>query len=58
MFSEAYHTKCKKCTEKQKEIFSSVINWYKKNDPDKWQLIFAKSVEDMKKKATQKSPAK
>ena len=53
MFSEAYHTKCKKCTEKQKKIFSSGINWYKKNDPDKWQLIVAKSVEDMKKKATQ-----
>ncbi|KAG5319920.1 PEB3 protein, partial [Acromyrmex heyeri] len=53
MFSEAYHTKCKKCTEKQKEIFSLVINWYKKNDPDKWQLILAKSIEDMKKKVTQ-----
>ncbi|KAG5319919.1 PEB3 protein, partial [Acromyrmex heyeri] len=52
MFSEAYHTKCKKCTEKQKEIFSSVIDWYMKNDPDKWQLVVAKSIEDMKKKVT------
>ncbi|EGI69189.1 PREDICTED: ejaculatory bulb-specific protein 3-like [Acromyrmex echinatior] len=53
MFSEAYHTQCKKCTEKQKKMLSSVVNWYKKNDPDMWQLIVAKSVEDMKKKTTQ-----
>ncbi|KYM98241.1 PREDICTED: ejaculatory bulb-specific protein 3-like [Cyphomyrmex costatus] len=53
MFSEAYQTKCKKCTEKQKEMFSTIIDWYKKNEPDKWQLVVAKTVEDMKKKATQ-----
>ncbi|XP_018313543.1 ejaculatory bulb-specific protein 3 [Mycetomoellerius zeteki] len=51
IFSEAHQTKCKKCTEKQKEIFSAVSDWYIKNNPDKWQLIVAKTVEDMKKKA-------
>jgi len=50
VFSEAYQTKCKKCTEKQKEIFNVVVDWYEKNDPERWQLIVAKTIEDMKKK--------
>ncbi|KYM98239.1 PREDICTED: ejaculatory bulb-specific protein 3-like [Cyphomyrmex costatus] len=51
IFSEAYQTKCKKCTEKQKEMFAEVAEWYMKNYPEKWQLIVAKTLEDMKKKA-------
>jgi len=51
IFSEAYHTKCKRCTEKQKEMFKKVAEWYTKNEPEKWQLILAKITEDMKKKA-------
>ncbi|XP_018400209.1 PREDICTED: ejaculatory bulb-specific protein 3-like [Cyphomyrmex costatus] len=53
MFSEAYQTNCKKCTEKQKEKIAAVQDWFQKNEPDKWQLIVAKTAEDMKKKATQ-----
>ncbi|XP_012063051.1 PREDICTED: ejaculatory bulb-specific protein 3-like [Atta cephalotes] len=53
IFSEAYQTKCKKCTEKQKEMFAAVIDWYMKNEPQKWQLIIVKVIENMKKKATQ-----
>lgn len=50
MFSEAYQTKCKKCTEKQKEMLKAVVEWYQKNDPAKWKSIVAKIEENMKKK--------
>ncbi|GAB1860338.1 Chemosensory protein [Camponotus japonicus] len=48
--SEALQTKCKRCTEKQKEIIDAVVDWYTQNKPDKWQKIVEKSLEDMKKK--------
>jgi len=51
LISEAYKTKCKRCTEKQKEMFKKVAEWYMKNEPDKWELILAKIAEDAKKKA-------
>lgn len=50
MFSEAFQTKCKKCTERQKEILDTLVDWYTQNKPDKWQMIIEKSLEDMKKK--------
>lgn len=49
LFSEAYQTNCKKCTEKQKGNVKMIIDWYTKNQPDKWKLIVAKIEEDMKK---------
>ncbi|XP_054016456.1 ejaculatory bulb-specific protein 3-like [Hylaeus anthracinus] len=33
---EAVATKCKKCTEKQKENFNRIAEWYAENQPDKW----------------------
>ncbi|KAM0726057.1 Allergen Tha p 1 [Formica fusca] len=48
--SEAFQTKCKRCTEKQKEMMDSLVDWYTKNKPDLWQKIVEKSLEDMKKK--------
>jgi len=48
IFIEAIQTKCKKCTEKQKEMIKQVTDWYINNKPDEWQLIFAKSIEYMK----------
>jgi len=52
VFSEAYQTKCKKCTEKLKEIFNTAADWWAKNDPERWQLIVAKTAEKIKKKNT------
>lgn len=52
IFGEAYLTNCKKCTEKQKEIVRMVSEWYMKNEPDKWELMYAK-LEDIKKNADQ-----
>jgi len=49
LIGEAHRTKCKRCTEKQKEIFKKVADWYKKNEPGKWELVLAKMAEDAKK---------
>ncbi|XP_011159677.2 ejaculatory bulb-specific protein 3 [Solenopsis invicta] len=39
IFREAVRTNCKRCTEKQKEHLETITNWYKKNQPDNWELI-------------------
>ncbi|GAB1860002.1 Chemosensory protein [Camponotus japonicus] len=49
--SEAFQTKCKLCTEKQKYMLDEISEWYTKNDPEKWNAFIAKTLEDMKKKA-------
>jgi len=41
---EAVRTNCKKCTEKQKVILARVIDWYKKNQPDQWNVFVEKRV--------------
>jgi len=51
MFSDAYLTQCKRCTEKQKEALKEVFEWFVKNAPEKWESMIAKIVEDAKKKA-------
>jgi len=48
--SEIIQTNCKKCTEKQKEMFTAAKNWFTQNKPEQWEALVAKSVEDMKKK--------
>ncbi|XP_018358864.1 PREDICTED: ejaculatory bulb-specific protein 3-like [Trachymyrmex cornetzi] len=53
IFSEAFQTKCKKCTEKQKIIIEKGIEWFQKNEPEKWDRIVAKTLEDTKKKSAQ-----
>ncbi|XP_011702412.1 PREDICTED: ejaculatory bulb-specific protein 3-like [Wasmannia auropunctata] len=53
MFGEAYQTKCRRCTEKQKEILNLTAEWFVENDPEKWRLIVAKTIELMKRKAAQ-----
>lgn len=50
IFGEAVVTKCKKCTEKQKENMDIIVDWFTKNKPEDWQAIVAKSIEDMKQK--------
>jgi len=51
LFTDAYLTKCMRCTEKQKETLKKVSEWYVKNAPEKWESIIAKIAEDAKKKA-------
>ncbi|XP_012059698.1 PREDICTED: ejaculatory bulb-specific protein 3-like [Atta cephalotes] len=50
IMSEIIQTSCKKCTEKQKEIFTAAKNWFTQNKPEQWEALVAKSIEDMKKK--------
>ncbi|KYM98240.1 PREDICTED: ejaculatory bulb-specific protein 3-like [Cyphomyrmex costatus] len=51
MFSEAFQTKCRRCTKKQIENMDMVTNWFVTHEPERWELIVAKTVENMKKKA-------
>ncbi|EGI69191.1 PREDICTED: ejaculatory bulb-specific protein 3-like [Acromyrmex echinatior] len=51
LYTEAFQTKCRKCTKKQIENMDMVTNWFVTNEPEKWKLIVAKTVEKMKKKA-------
>ncbi|XP_046823345.1 ejaculatory bulb-specific protein 3-like [Vespa crabro] len=46
---EAIITKCKKCTEKQKENFEFIAVWYTDNRPDEWNALIKKFMEDAKK---------
>ncbi|XP_018338159.1 PREDICTED: ejaculatory bulb-specific protein 3-like [Trachymyrmex septentrionalis] len=48
--SEVMQTNCKKCNERQKEMYAETTKWYTQNQPEKWEALMAKSVEDMKKK--------
>ncbi|XP_024872714.1 ejaculatory bulb-specific protein 3-like [Temnothorax curvispinosus] len=50
IFSEALQTKCKRCTEKQKEKMDLIVDWYTTNKPDQWETLVAKSIEDLRKK--------
>lgn len=47
---EALQTECKKCSERQKLLLEIMIDWYTKNEPDKWQAFVAKTIEDLRKK--------
>ncbi|XP_072767351.1 ejaculatory bulb-specific protein 3-like [Anoplolepis gracilipes] len=48
--SEAFQTKCKKCTEKQKEMLDAVVEWFSQKKPEQFEMMVQKSIEDMKKK--------
>lgn len=52
IFSEVLQTKCKRCTEKQKQNMDLIVDWYVKNKPKDWEAIVAKSIEDIRKKAS------
>ncbi|EFN89731.1 ejaculatory bulb-specific protein 3 [Harpegnathos saltator] len=47
---DAVTTKCKRCTEIQKQNVDIITDWYTKNEPDKWREFVVKSLEDSKKK--------
>ncbi|KAH0947184.1 CspE4 [Eciton burchellii] len=48
-FGSALSNQCKNCTEKQKEHFEFVIEWYTKNEPAEWEEIITKVLEDARK---------
>lgn len=50
IFNDALQTKCKRCTEKQKQMMEFIVDWYTKNQPEQWQVLVEKSIEDLKKK--------
>ncbi|XP_012273360.1 ejaculatory bulb-specific protein 3 [Orussus abietinus] len=49
-FPEAIATKCKKCTEKQKQMFDKLADWYTSNRTEEWEALVAKFLEDVKKR--------
>ncbi|XP_015516355.2 uncharacterized protein LOC107221751 [Neodiprion lecontei] len=48
-FPEAVLTKCRKCTEKQKKTLDILVDWYAKNQPEQWNALVAKFLEDVQK---------
>ncbi|XP_012533235.1 ejaculatory bulb-specific protein 3 [Monomorium pharaonis] len=50
IFFDALQTKCRRCTEKQKEQMNLIVEWYTKNKPEEWEGIVARSIELLKKK--------
>lgn len=47
--AEVFVTKCRKCTEKQKDNLAKIVEWYTKNQPDEWNTIVQKLMDDAKK---------
>ncbi|XP_011701613.1 PREDICTED: ejaculatory bulb-specific protein 3-like [Wasmannia auropunctata] len=47
--AEAFATKCRKCTEKQKLNVEKVVVWYTENRPEEWNAMILKLLEDAKK---------
>ncbi|KOC64410.1 Ejaculatory bulb-specific protein 3 [Habropoda laboriosa] len=45
---EAFTTKCKKCTEMQKQNLEKLVEWYSKNKPDQWNAYLEKVLKDAK----------
>ncbi|XP_011690645.1 PREDICTED: ejaculatory bulb-specific protein 3-like [Wasmannia auropunctata] len=50
IFSDALQSKCKRCTEKQKQMMDSLVDYFTKNKPEQWEALVRKSIEDLKKK--------
>ncbi|XP_033228921.1 uncharacterized protein LOC117180533 [Belonocnema kinseyi] len=46
---EALVTKCKKCTEKQKVGFEKVVLYYTEKEPEAWNHVLRKAVNDFKR---------
>ncbi|XP_033228260.1 ejaculatory bulb-specific protein 3-like [Belonocnema kinseyi] len=45
VFPEAIGTRCKRCTEKQKQIFEKIVVYYIENDPEQWKQILTRSIQ-------------
>ncbi|OAD52842.1 Ejaculatory bulb-specific protein 3 [Eufriesea mexicana] len=49
--SEAFATKCKKCTEIQKRNMDKMAEWYTTNQPDKWDALVESLLRNAKNSA-------
>lgn len=48
-FPEAIVTHCKKCTEKQKQNFEIMVEWYTEHEIQEWNALVDKFISDAKK---------
>ncbi|XP_014482498.1 PREDICTED: putative odorant-binding protein A10 [Dinoponera quadriceps] len=49
IIGEALVTKCKRCTEKQKQNLDKLTEWYTTNRPEEWEEFVATLIVNMKK---------
>ncbi|EFN81740.1 ejaculatory bulb-specific protein 3 [Harpegnathos saltator] len=47
---EAIATKCRRCTEKQKQNLNKLADWYVTNKPEEWNEFIAKMIEAQREK--------
>ena len=50
VIGEALQTQCGKCTEKQKNLLDSLVDWYTKNKPEEWEAFIKKTIEKAQNK--------
>ncbi|KYQ48779.1 Putative odorant-binding protein A10 [Trachymyrmex zeteki] len=50
VIGEAIRTQCSKCTEKQKNLFDILVDWYTKNKPEEWETFVKKTIENIQNK--------
>lgn len=56
-FPEAIVTGCKKCTKKQEESFGKIVSYYTEKEPEKWNNVLKKAIDEAKRKnIIKKSP--
>ncbi|XP_033228589.1 ejaculatory bulb-specific protein 3-like [Belonocnema kinseyi] len=53
MFPEALVTKCKYCTEKQKNGFEKIVTYYTEKEPEAWEKVLRKAIEDARSRSKQ-----
>nr|QNL15631.1 chemosensory protein [Procecidochares utilis] len=49
-FPEAIVTKCRKCTQKQKDSFEKIVLYYTEKQPEQWKMLLAKAIANSQKK--------
>ncbi|KAG5334700.1 PEB3 protein, partial [Acromyrmex charruanus] len=49
IIGDAMQTQCRKCTEKQKNLLDTLIDWYTKNKPEEWEAIIKKNFRERSK---------
>ncbi|KYN04073.1 PREDICTED: ejaculatory bulb-specific protein 3-like [Cyphomyrmex costatus] len=50
VIGEALQTQCRKCTEKQKNLLDTLVDWYTKNKPEDWETFIRRTIERAQKK--------
>ncbi|KYN27880.1 PREDICTED: ejaculatory bulb-specific protein 3-like [Trachymyrmex cornetzi] len=50
VIGEAMQTQCRKCTEKQKNLLDTLVDWYTKNRPEEWEAFVKKTIENAQNK--------